>query len=130
MTQQHFQIQMNRLSRVFANAYNEERTKLLWRELESLSDQWFTRVVDKFIGECRYAPLMPEFREEASKERERTWGKEKQRNAIEAKEFQAKLSTDEMREVCKQIRKKAAGGMSDGDFAKFMANLGSIGRRA
>ncbi len=71
MTPVEFNNQMTRLIRNFGkNAYSEERGALIWREVQHLSAVWLENTVDRFIGDCKYAPLLPEFREAIAKERE------------------------------------------------------------
>lgn len=77
MTAEHFQVQMNRLANTFGGAYKTERTQIIWREMGNLPEEAFTRMVDKLIGECRQAPMIQEFREAASSEREKIWSKTK-----------------------------------------------------
>lgn len=60
--------------------YNKDRGDLIWREVQQLSDEWMVRTVDLFIGEYERPPLMPQFREQISKERERLWVIEKKAN--------------------------------------------------
>jgi len=77
MTAEHFQSQIQRLSNVFGGAYKTERTQLIWREMQNLPEDSFSRIVDRLIAECRQAPLLPEFREFAAAEREKLWAKRK-----------------------------------------------------
>lgn len=129
MSPTQFQTQMNRLAETFGGQhYKRERVDLLWRELAQFSDSWLIRIVDKFIGECRMAPLLAEFREEASKERERSHSIEKQRHAQEAKEFMSRLPETEMRQICKEIRRLSTGCMSDGDKSNFFESLKGLDR--
>src|SRR6185503_561753 len=46
----------------------------------NLSVQSFQRIVNKLIGECRQAPMIQEFREAASPERERIHSERKKQN--------------------------------------------------
>lgn len=69
---------MNRITELFGiKHYNLDRVELIWREVNQLSDEWMVRTVDLFIGNKLYPPLMPDFREEISKERERLWNMQK-----------------------------------------------------
>ena len=77
MNPQRFANQINRLAKQFSSAFSEERVKLIWREVGQLSDEWFETLVDRFIGDLRQAPLLPDFREAASIERDRLWEIEK-----------------------------------------------------
>jgi hypothetical protein len=126
MNESRFAHQMNRLAKQFPNAYSEERVKLIWREVQAFSDHWLERVVDRFLGELRQAPLIPEFREEASRERERLREIEKRQEASDAKAFMSALSDGEVSEICGQIRKRVEGRVSDEDFNKFQGMLKSM----
>lgn len=77
MTAEFFQRQMERLSNVFGGAYKTERTQLIWKEMAALPEDAFERVVNKLIGECRQAPMIQDFREAASVEREKIWQRRK-----------------------------------------------------
>lgn len=79
MRPEHFQAQMNRLAETFGGQhYKRERVELIWREIGSFHDSWLTRTIDRFIGELRQAPLVSEFRDAASQERERQRETQKQ----------------------------------------------------
>jgi hypothetical protein len=69
---------MTRLTAAYGKSvYSEERAKLIWRAVESLSSAWWEKTVDEFIAYCRQAPLMDQIREKVSEERERIWGRQK-----------------------------------------------------
>lgn len=105
MTWEFFESEMKRMSENFGKAgYSNERVKLIWREVKDLDDNWFSRLVDSFIGDCRQAPLVPEFRNAASEERERAWKREKEKSEKEAQEFmQSSFADDDVRGVIQQI---------------------------
>lgn len=64
MNEIQFQYQIRRLQEQFGNQnYSQERIKLIWREVKDIEPFWFEKTVDRFIGECRQAPLLPEFRD-------------------------------------------------------------------
>lgn len=120
MSAAHFQGQMERLVRVFGkNAYPPERAQIIWREVSNLSNEWFTKIADEFIGNCKYAPLMPEFREEIGKERERLYSIEKKQHTQEAKEAMSMYSGEDIGTICNQIKKRVQGGMDDDSFKAF-----------
>lgn len=81
MDRKHFLKEMLRLENCFRmpnrEFYGQERCQIIWKEVCHLSDEWMSRTVDLFIGMHRQPPLMPEFREEISRERERLWQTEK-----------------------------------------------------
>lgn len=127
-----FQIEMSRLSEQFGKqTYSTERCKLLWQEIQNLSHAWFARVVDRFIGEFRQAPLMPEFREEIAKERERLWKKEKEQHSKDAEAFfESSFDTTEMKTICQFILKRLAGGVTDVEYATFLKHLRAAAKSA
>lgn len=120
-----FTKQIDRLAQTYGkNAYGEERVLLVWKEVKDLSDQWIEKVIDGFIGECRQAPLMTEFREQISKERERLWRIEKAKNAQDAKDFFAGTYQDEDKAtICQYIKKRLNGKVSDEDYETFIKHL-------
>ena len=104
MTQGEFTHQISRLREQFgAQAYGTERAKILWQEVKDFSDHWFKRVVDELLGCCRHAPLMPEFREHISRERERMREIEKKRHRQEAHEFMSTYTPEQLKLMVKDI---------------------------
>jgi len=128
VTEQQFQIQMNHLSENFGKAaYGTERVRLLWREVGSFSAAWFEGVVSKMIGESRYAPLLPEFREACAKEREKNWVAEKRENESDAKAYwMSSYHPDDVKALCTAIKRRAIGAMSDQDWEAFMRGLNAV----
>lgn len=128
MTQQEFIRQMNRLISVYGVAfYAEERRKLVWNEVGMLPDATVTRIVDSMIGSLRQAPLLPEFREYAAREREKAWLAEKKLRADDAKEFwSGSLMPDETREICQIIKKRLLNQVSDKDWTTFMKGISQL----
>lgn len=127
MTEPEFKTQMQRLITTWPNVYSTERVAVIWQEVRGFSPHWFKRVVDRFIGESRQAPLMAEFRDEISRERERTWFTEKKQNAQDAKEF-FELSESEGKSIADMIKKRAMGGVSDPEWATFIESLDQLNR--
>lgn len=57
-----FKLQMERLSAQFGKAaYSQGRVDLIWNEVQDMSDTWFVKTVNHFLGSSRHAPLVPEF---------------------------------------------------------------------
>jgi hypothetical protein len=78
MTPQEFQAPMDRLISQFGkSAYSPARIELIAAEVKHMPGSWWKRTVDRFLGEFRQAPLMPEVREAIAKERERGWDAQK-----------------------------------------------------
>lgn len=126
MTEQQFAFQMNRLAKAFPNAYSDERIRLVWREIGSLEGSWLEKTVDRFIGEFRHAPLMPEFREAAAIERERVREIQKREEKQGAEAFMSALSESETRGICEQIRRRLQGYTSDAEFNQFQNVLSNV----
>jgi hypothetical protein len=73
-----FNTEMLRLSAQFSKAsYSKERVELIAREVQSMSAYWWKRTVDRLLGECRQAPLLPEIRVLVAEERSREWERRK-----------------------------------------------------
>jgi hypothetical protein len=125
MTEQGFVMQMARLERQFNSKFGEERGKILWREVKDLSDAWFVTVIDKLLGECRYMPMVIEFREEISRERERVWRNQKKANAKDARDFYAGnlYQADDTRTICKTIVSRLLGNVLDAEYSTFQQLL-------
>lgn len=125
-----FQMEMNRLMEQFGKGnYSTERCKILWKEVQEYDATWFAGVIDKFIGESRHPPLMPDFREEISRERERLWRIEKRQHSEDAKSFfDCKFDNTEKSTICKTIIARMQGKVSDADYAKFVEVLESASK--
>jgi hypothetical protein len=115
---------MDRLVDCFGDkAFGNERVRIIWRNVNALSDQWLVTVVDNFIATAKYAPLPADFYEFAALERERLWQIEKLKNASEAKTFMATYGAEEIQQVCATIRDRINGAMSDEHFTSFQKLL-------
>lgn len=69
--------QFNRLIETYGKkAFPEERNKLIWKQLADMDADWFTRLVDKMIGDLRHAPMLADFRDAANRERKRLFDQE------------------------------------------------------
>jgi len=59
-----FETQIQRLVSTYGKAqYSEERVKIIWREVQSLSEADFSNIIEKMISECRQAPLIQEIKD-------------------------------------------------------------------
>jgi len=118
--------QMTRMMNQFGNnVYSKERRALIWEEVRYLSDSWMTKIVTRFIGEYKTAPLLPEFRTEASKEREKERYFDRLREEQEAKKFfeSNSLPKDDEEMILSDIKKRIQGRMRDEDWEKFKEDL-------
>jgi hypothetical protein len=123
MNQQEFQNQINRLEKQFGK-YGTERCTLLWREVKDLNGPWFERVMDQLISSCRQAPLLPEFREEISRERERLWRMEKEERKKDAHDFfEGSYQPDDIKTICQVIKDRINRKISDQDYQSFVSQL-------
>lgn len=119
--------QFNRLASVFgANHYHEERRTLIWREVQSFDGEWLRRLVDELIANERQAPLMPQFREAITRERERVYHQEKQQHKQEAENWPEFLPEEEKKTLFEAIRKRISGNMSDADWECVLKIIASI----
>lgn len=130
MNQSHFQSQMNRLAETYgAMQYKRERIELIWREVKDFEDRWLEGVVDEFIGTCRQAPLLPEFREKSSIERERLYQIEKAKNRVESERAFNRLFDNEIiASICKTIGDRARGNVEDKVYADFVRGVRGLGQ--
>jgi hypothetical protein len=120
-----FTQQMNRIASTYGkNTYGDERVQIIWREVKDFSSEWMIKTVDRFIGELRQAPLMPEFREEIAKEREKLWYIEKKQRQRDAKDFfDGIYAPDDKRTICQFIQKRLRHEVSDSDYQTFVTHL-------
>ena len=113
MTEAHFKNEMTRLVSVFGkNHYPDARLTLIWREVRSADEKQFVEIINRFIGEHRQPPLLPEFRTAMAVHRERSWSQEKAQYANEAKSAYRALSKDESSLICQAIRGVMLGRVS------------------
>ena len=128
MTYQEFKIQMDRMIQTFGKpSYNEERMKLIWQEVKDFEVSWFDLLCSKLIGENKFAPLIPEFRDACIDERERIHNSEKQKNARTAKEFMHRVFSDEDQSVLfKSLNNRITGKMNDTDFGQMLNSLDKL----
>jgi hypothetical protein len=120
-----FTLQMNRIASTFGkNAYGDERVQIIWREVKDFSTEWMIKTVDRFIGELRQAPLMPEFREEIAREREKLWQVEKKQREKDAKGFfDGIYAPEDKKTICQFIQKRLRHQVSDSDYQTFVSHL-------
>lgn len=79
MTPQEFDRQIRRLSDTYgAQHFKQERLTILWRKVNSYSAAWLERTVDGLIAHHRQAPMISDFEESISVERERNWKNRKE----------------------------------------------------
>jgi hypothetical protein len=129
MTSADFDTQMRRLSSRWPQTYVPELQKLIWREVAALDPTTWTGVADRLLGECRQPPLLPEIRECVAKERERTWTYQKRQHAQDARDFAAgTYHTDEVKEICRTIRRRVARQVPDNEWAQFLQSLNNAVR--
>lgn len=128
MTQPEFESQMNRLAECYGKtAYGMERTRLIFNEVKSLSSQWMSKVVSDFIGSSRQAPLVKDFQEGATKERERLWDIEKKQErseSINSKNY--KFGDDERAGIFEAVNARLIGKLNDSAFESFHKGIGKL----
>lgn len=126
MTELHFMSQIKRLADTYgAKTYGTERSGILWQEVKDFSDEWMTKAVDRFIGSRREPPLLPEFAEAASRERERVNDTQKRQHSRSSEDFWKGLSfpPEELGVICDTIRRRLQKNISDEDYARFQKSL-------
>jgi hypothetical protein len=110
MTDIDFNTQYQRLVKHFGKtAMSEEKAILIWREVREYDASWFGRVIDHMIGNLRQAPIMVDFREWISKERERRWDREKRMHEVDAKEAMSRYTPEQIKMMCQEIRQRIQG---------------------
>ncbi len=127
MTLPEFQTHMGRLIEQFGKAsYSQARVELIWGEVQNLDSFWWKITVNRFLGESRHAPLMPEIREAIAKERERMWEAQKDRSEAEAKQAMASIyGMEDLASICQGIMSRIKGNMPDQDFQSFTSMIKS-----
>lgn len=115
---------MNRLASVFGkNVYGDERVKLFWRECETLPASWWNKTIDRWLGDLRTPPLMPELRTEIATHREREGQREKAQKRDESLETHPALSISERLWAIKGIKMRAQGVTTHENWNSFLGLL-------
>lgn len=114
---------MGRLERQFGK-FGTERCTLLWREVSEFSNEWFSQVIDEFIGTLRQMPLLTEFRDQISLERERLRRIEKAKERQDARDFwEGTYHPEEVKNIAETIRKRLQGQVTEDEFSQFLRML-------
>jgi hypothetical protein len=119
---QEFNAQMLRLENRWKNVYGTELKAVIWKELSTLPPGCFERICTRLIGEERQAPLISEFRREATVEREKSWHREKEQYSRDAKNWMTqKMSStsEEQNLMFETIRRRILGLVPDQDWKCF-----------
>ena len=83
-----------------------------------MSIAWMCQTIDRFIGECRLPPLLPEFRDAMVVAREHNWEREKRQNAKDAQEFmETHFGQEEIHHMFSVFRSRLKDGISDEHYA-------------
>lgn len=125
MTAQDFQTQMSRMTETFGKTpYGTERMKLLWLEVKDFDPRWFERLVSRFIGECRQAPMLGDFREAASRERERIHDEEKRQEQNETfRALKGHLAGEDVAMVVQTIKGILSGQLGEAERSGLHSTL-------
>jgi hypothetical protein len=84
MNYQEFNHQLDRLRDVYGDkSYSDQRTKLLWARINDLSAAWFACLVDGFIETSRQSPMISDFKDAVSNERNRLYKKKKESSFVD-----------------------------------------------
>jgi len=127
LLQTEFTHQVDRLKSSFGEKnYPAERIKILWDELRHQDAAWMNKVVTRLIGESRFPPLLPEFRDALAIQRERGWNTEKQQMARSASEAFRMWESGECGMPSQTIRNRVLGLVSDEDWAAFVSVVKNI----
>lgn len=125
MDKPHFKTEILRLSEQFgAHQYSEPRCLVIWSEVKSWPNEWFTKAVSFFLGEFRSAPLIQDFRDFSSKLREQFYLKQKEQFKQDSKDFWASTyHSDEIKWIVETIKNRIKGKICDGDWEQFRSLL-------
>lgn len=124
MNKTHFETQMKRLSAVFPNAYSSsERVEVIYKAVCAVEEETFTRIITGLIGSSKYAPLVPDFLNQMSLEREKNRTKGKEQEKKDGDEFWGNYHNDEKHEIGETIRNRARGLVGDTDWESFLKVL-------
>lgn len=130
MTATEFDTQFNRLTERWKTAYSNEFKKILWHEFQYLPNHAMERIITRLIGDCRQPPMMPEFRDYRSMERDKSWVEEKKQNTLDAKAFfeGSRFSDDEKKNFMTMIRRKVNNAVKEEDWDAFLKIMDETNR--
>lgn len=128
MTEIEFTKEMNRLETAFGQkGANQERTKIIWKEIKDFSASWLNRTVSLFIGNLRQFPLLSDFQEQATIERERLWKLQKQETANQAIKFMSDtrqiFDFDMIKSIIQTTKDRIEGRVPDAVFDNFKQGI-------
>lgn len=132
MTRQEFETQIQRLINTYGKShYPEERIKLLWQDTCNYSVVWLQQTITKFIAESARAPLIVEFRQEVSIERERLWALEKAEYSDNIEELITySLKNSEIKEIVQAILRRMSREFPDNDWDFLLDDLNRRAEKA
>lgn len=127
-----FNFEITRLSNHWPRAYTDEFKKLLWKDIGMLSKEWLVSTIDRFIGSSRVAPMIPDFQEFATIEREKLWAEQKKQNTLDAQAFWSGsvFSDEEKKSFFKTIRERIKGSVSNDHWNSFVKILKETSRNS
>jgi hypothetical protein len=115
---------MNRLREQWRSAYSDARIALIWREVQHMSPQTWSGLVDRFLGEATHAPLIPAIREAMAKDREYQAEQDRVKNKRETETaMRALFDADIIGSICKTISDRIEGNVPDETFSSFRKGI-------
>lgn len=130
MNDNEFRIQLDRLRQVYGDrSYPEDRARLLWKAVAAFSGSWLARTVDSMIGSLRQAPMLSDFQEAITQERERNWAQERQQQGASSyKEWVSMFTNEEEKMFAQMIIKRLEHKVDDITWEGFMRHLDDLAK--
>jgi hypothetical protein len=131
MIENDFKTEINRLVDTYGKtSFGTERLRLIWLEVQDLPGPWFRGVVSGMIGGLRQAPMVPDFRDAAASERERTRQAERREESRRAKTWASQFASEDERLMAQMIVKRSRGEVSESDWVEFLRVIDGLRVRA
>ena len=125
MNSKEFDTEMIRLKNTFGEKnYSEERMRIIFKETQFIDFAFFRSCVDELIGSSKFTPLLPEFREIATKFREI---KERQKDQAKQHRYDNSdgLNAEESSMILKKIIARGNNLISDKEWEEWKALIRS-----
>lgn len=129
MTFLEFNNQLERLKKVWPNAYPDERAQIIWTEFKHLSEYGFRSLITKLIGEMRVAPTIVELRDNLAVAREAEHRMRRMEETQASSRFwRGDLQSDtyqpkHVKFIVNQIKRRLSGTMGEQEYSEWMRML-------
>jgi len=125
MTLAQFKMEMSRLINCYPKAsFPTDRQKLIYQECRELDQITFAKMVDYFIGDFKFAPLLKDFREVRSKLRSFGIKRDKAAFRVAAEDvMKVTNNKDDVAFKMDNIKRRLSGQIDNAEWKEFVSLL-------